>query len=515
MTITTAAGATDTLRWEPPAKGDWRGLHDHFPRALTPEYQRLLARGMTDGEAQHFAAYGLPARTIEPAFVHGRVFVSAAPLVGPRSDRVPPTWAMWLAVRAVPAFRRRERAAARALAGRRWLAEADRWYQVERPAWEDRNNALDAVDPATLDGPSLVEHLGAARANAQAGYLDHFRLHGADLLPTGLFLARAADWGIDPHDASELLAGSSPASRGGGELPAWRLVTGYDLDERCAAELPDLPAAPGDTPPAGERPAVNEAEARMRAQVPDVDQEEWSRLLADARATYGVRDDNGLVTGAWPVGLLRRAMLEAGRRLIDAGALHEVEHAVELTVDELVAALEASPGQPSAQEAADRCAERARLSAVVPPTTLGPLQDLPVQAMTPAMGTITRALLTTRDLGTSRPGERPRLTGVGIGEAAVTGRALVAVDTADAFQRFEPGDIVITRGTCPAWNAVLALAGGVVTEEGGPLSHAAIIARELRLPALVGASEAVALVPDGATVELDPAAGRITLVDAP
>src|SRR5437764_10197607 len=122
MTTSTAPSGP-TLRWDPPGKGDWRGLHDHFPRALTPEYERLLALGMAEGEAMHFARYGLPARTLQPGFVHGRVFVSAAPLVGPASNRLPPTWALWLAVRAVPAFRRRAAAARAAVGERRWLAD--------------------------------------------------------------------------------------------------------------------------------------------------------------------------------------------------------------------------------------------------------------------------------------------------------------------------------------------------------------------------------------------------------
>ncbi len=586
--MTPTARTTDTdaasgqeaapLRWDPPGKGDWRGLHDHFPRALTPEYQRLLAQGMTEGEAEHFALYGLPARTIEPAFVHGRVFISAAPLVGPRSNRVPPAWAMWLAVRLVPVFRRRGRAAARAVAERRWLAEAERWFGVDRPAWLARNAELDAVDPAGLDDDGLVAHLRAVRANAASGYRDHFRLHGTDLLPTGMFLARAIDWGIDPHAAADLLAGSSPASRGDGTLPRWRLVTGYDLDDRCAAELPDVPTpaggpggargagrsggargagrsgvAPGGGEAAGKSapgpgasaaalavsaspgPTVDvdhRAEDALRARVPAADRDEWDQLLTDARATYGVRDDNGLLTAAWPVGLLRRAMLEAGRRLAERSALQDPEHAVELTVDELVATV-ASPVAGSAagstaaprsaasdgvapvcaDEAAARRAQRDRLTAAVPPASLGPAQDLPVDAMPAAMRTITRALLTTRDLGTSELGERPPLSGVGIGTDVVQGRALVTLDPAEAFARFEPGDVVITRGTCPAWNAVLAAAGGVVTEEGGPLSHAAVIARELGLPAVVGAADAATRVPDGATVELDPAAGTIRIID--
>src|SRR5438309_1346543 len=188
---TSVAPSRPTLRWDPPGKGDWRGLHDHFPRALTPEYQRLLAKGMEDGEADYFERYGLPARTLQPAFVHGRVFVSAAPLVGPASNRVLPNWLLRLVVRLLPAFRRRAAAAETTLRRRPWLAEADRWYAVERPAWQARDAALDAVDPADLDDHALAEHLLAARAIADEGYRDHFRLHGPDLLPTALFLVRA------------------------------------------------------------------------------------------------------------------------------------------------------------------------------------------------------------------------------------------------------------------------------------------------------------------------------------
>ena len=95
----------------------------------------------------------------------------------------------------------------------------------------------------------------------------------------------------------------------------------------------------------------------------------------------------------------------------------------------------------------------------------------------------------------------------------MTGRACVALDPTEAFVRFEPGDIVVTAGTCPAWNAILALAGGVITEEGGPLSHAAVIARELGLPALIGCAGAMTQIPDGATVELDAGAGAVRVIE--
>jgi pyruvate,water dikinase len=70
----------------------------------------------------------------------------------------------------------------------------------------------------------------------------------------------------------------------------------------------------------------------------------------------------------------------------------------------------------------------------------------------------------------------------------------------------------VTPFTAPTYNAVLAMAGGLVTEEGGLLCHAAVIARELGLPAVIGAQDAMSAIPDGATIEVDPLAGEVRLV---
>ena len=74
-----------------------------------------------------------------------------------------------------------------------------------------------------------------------------------------------------------------------------------------------------------------------------------------------------------------------------------------------------------------------------------------------------------------------------------------------------PGDIVVAPYTAPTYNSVLAMAGAIVTEEGGPLCHAAVIARELGLPAVIGALGAMDL-PDGATIEVDPKAGAVRVL---
>ncbi|MDQ3146798.1 MAG: PEP-utilizing enzyme, partial [Actinomycetota bacterium] len=129
-----------------------------------------------------------------------------------------------------------------------------------------------------------------------------------------------------------------------------------------------------------------------------------------------------------------------------------------------------------------------------------------------AMRTVVRALLAVRDHGSVDIHGREPLSGDGIGEGSAVGRALLVDDAGEALARFEPGDVLVARGTTPAYNVVLACAAGVVTEEGGQLSHAAVLARELGLPAVIGAPGAMRLVPDGALVEVDAAAGRVRVL---
>ena len=60
---------------------------------------------------------------------------------------------------------------------------------------------------------------------------------------------------------------------------------------------------------------------------------------------------------------------------------------------------------------------------------------------------------------------------------------------------------------------VLTLAGGLVTEEGGPMCHAAVLSRELNLPAVIGVTGALETIKDGAIVEVDPENNSVRILD--
>ncbi len=102
-----------------------------------------------------------------------------------------------------------------------------------------------------------------------------------------------------------------------------------------------------------------------------------------------------------------------------------------------------------------------------------------------------------------------RLTGTAGSTGTATGTARVVRDPSD-FSRVRPGDVLVCPFTDPAWTPLLRIAAGVVTETGGVLSHAAIIARERGIPAVLGIAGATVLILDGSPVTIDGTAGTVT-----
>ncbi len=72
------------------------------------------------------------------------------------------------------------------------------------------------------------------------------------------------------------------------------------------------------------------------------------------------------------------------------------------------------------------------------------------------------------------------------GATAYTGRACVAADAEEALDRLRNGDVLVATHTTPAYEAVMPIAGAIVTENGGLMSHAAIVRREHGIPAVLG-----------------------------
>jgi phosphoenolpyruvate synthase/pyruvate phosphate dikinase len=103
------------------------------------------------------------------------------------------------------------------------------------------------------------------------------------------------------------------------------------------------------------------------------------------------------------------------------------------------------------------------------------------------------------------------LHGLAVNSGVYEGTARL-VDDASDFGRIEAGDVLVTRMTSPYFNVVLPLLGAIVTDRGGQLSHAAIVAREYGIPGIVGTREATLKIPDGARVQVDGTSGEVRLL---
>jgi rifampicin phosphotransferase len=171
---------------------------------------------------------------------------------------------------------------------------------------------------------------------------------------------------------------------------------------------------------------------------------------------------------------------------------------------------------PSSEELAQRREHRTSRAARDAPPYLGPPPTPPPDpsSLPPGGARLARALgISIQALfGSSEAQHEERvIRGLSASPGVYEGPARRVSDRAE-FRRIAQGDVLVTETTTEAFNILLPLLGAIVTDSGGLLSHAAIVAREYGIPGVVGTRDATVLVPDGARVRVDGAAGEVTLL---
>jgi phosphohistidine swiveling domain-containing protein len=187
----------------------------------------------------------------------------------------------------------------------------------------------------------------------------------------------------------------------------------------------------------------------------------------------------------------RRATLELADRLVRAGELastDEVDVLADWELEELVAG-----------RATTTASERERRA-----------QALAEMRAAPPLPPVVRD---GHEVELAAEGEGD-LRGWGASPGVYRGRVRVARTTAEA-RDLQPGEILVAPATDPSWTPLFLLAGAVVVERGGTLSHAAIVARELGLPAVLNARNATRRLHTGDQVEVDGSEGVVRLAAEP
>lgn len=539
--------ATET-RFDPPGPGFWELDAVHFPRAVTRYWAEMHPEPFARGSGEFMRYYGMLLERLGYEYVNGFGYKTAVPVA---DEDVPAR------------FERAEEV----FEGKLWRDQLREWDETFKPASIAIHKELQSVDPDGLSDEELVAYLTRCREHHVEMIYQHMRHTGAAIVPMGDFLAHAGDWtGLPAAELLGLMRGAAPVSAGASaelerlrvtiandpaareilesegdpgdvlerlrsrdsdagraaaaylDLVGNRLVQGFDISNPYALELPASLLQAIRVAVSGEGLAhsdVDERVAAVRSKVPEEHRAEFDGLLEEARHTYRIRDERGVFSDIWASGIMRRAALAAGRRLADRGRIAEAEHFIDAGFDEMRSLLTGGNG-PSAEELAERFERRKSGSAKAAPAHLGTPPPPPPDpsGLPPAAARVMRAtgIVIGEMFGSSQEEhEGDVLRGLAASPGVYEGPAR-RVSGPEEFGRIAQGDVLVTESTSEAFNILLPLLGAIVTDSGGLLSHAAIVAREYGIPGVVGTRNGTDRITDGERVRVDGDTGRVAVL---
>ncbi|NRA86551.1 MAG: hypothetical protein HRU28_03990 [Rhizobiales bacterium] len=238
-----------------------------------------------------------------------------------------------------------------------------------------------------------------------------------------------------------------------------------------------------------------------------------------------LRDERGLYTDVFANGLARRAILEAGSRLAQRGLLKSRETLLYASVEEMVMLLDTGDAEKVDITEIERRQEFCDTHSLEDaPLTIGdashydvpsiddiPTSDafLPLRALSVIMNEIYEN--DEDDEHSDESNQLAKIQGQPVNSGVYEGVARV-INSVDDFSRICQGDILVARSTTASYNVILPLLGAIVTDRGGQLSHAAIVAREFGMPAVVGTREATRLIKDGDKIVVNGDNGTVMII---
>ena len=529
-----------------------------MPVSVTALIQDVYPEAFARGFAETVAPWGLLLDGNQLRFVNG--FPYTQPVMfdapGPDGPKAPEELGAEI--------ERRAAIAEKAFEDKPWRNVLERWDREIKPAAIARHQALAGVDLGALDTEALRGHLHACVEHLGAMWYQHHRFNTMAMLPVGDFVLHASEWsqrdpvpmfavfdgyspvsGVVPPEladavtalrddpaAQALLDGDAAAADRMADLrsrvpavdeymaaSAHRLSAGFDLTNPTIGERPDVVLDRIRAALGFEGHDTTRADAladEIRADVPTEHQAAYDELLAEARLVYRLRDERGLYSDAAAVGILRLALIELGRRLADAGRINFMYDTLDVTAAEIDQLLDGD-ASPTADELSARVARRKELSALGAPKTLGPpapepppLDTLPssIARVMSALGFYIQGLM--GDVETPI-GDSDVVIGIAASPGEVEGRARIVRNFDDLFE-LEEGEVLVTPATGESFNAFLHLVAAIVTDHGSFASHAAIMGREMGVPAVVGTVDASSRIPNGAQVRVDGKAGTIVVL---
>jgi len=257
--------------------------------------------------------------------------------------------------------------------------------------------------------------------------------------------------------------------------------------------------------------AIVEARAKLKG-YPQKVITQFETLLKAAQTATVVHEEHNFWIDQRMFYYLRQIILEIGWRLMEEGRLENVGDVFYLSIEDYKDK-NASELQNKVRE---RKAEMEHFRLIPPPATLGvalafDLGDDAGPLLRAIMKVDGAALKVDRAQTNANGNHSQTVKGQPGSSGIVRGTAKVIHSLGEAG-KLQKGDVLIAVSTLPPWTPLFATAAAVVTDEGGVLSHCAVVAREYRIPAVVGTGHATSTFHDGQLLEVDGGAGSVRLV---
>jgi pyruvate,water dikinase len=534
-------------------EGFWAFDKMHAPRPLTPLSQDLVMATISRGFTQAQAEYDCPVVASSQAINH-YFYMAFHPHPDPEviEDRM--TRYMGMVEQTVP------------LVGKRWASE---WFPMIR----ERNEAERDVDYAAMSDEELfARYHEMTRWMEQMwyvhGHINFALISGAALSdfydevmqpddPTEAYQilqgyhTRPVDaahglWSLsrtvkrnptlsqlfEEHPPRELVSELARSEEGRAFMAevraylydfGWRSDAVYDLADVPWIEDPKIPLGniaryvpmdDSEDPMIKFEEAVRRREdltAKVRAALAgDPDRlGRFEELFDAAQYAYPLTEDHAFYIDQMGVVLFRRFVRALGERLAARGCFDAGDDVFYLYDREVRDAI--ANGTDYRTVVADRKAELAACAALTPPDALGTPPPPPRAGdfVDPFMDS-----LVSRLLGIKPPAEGEVdpavIDGVAGSPGTYTGVARV-VRSLDEAGDLEDGEVMVCEMTLPPWVPMFAIAGAVVADVGGVMSHCAIVAREFGIPCVVGSVNGTSRIETGQTVTVDGTNGNVHL----
>ncbi|NOU94505.1 PEP-utilizing protein [Paenibacillus sp. LMG 31456] len=246
---------------------------------------------------------------------------------------------------------------------------------------------------------------------------------------------------------------------------------------------------------------VQEREARTRealAKMPEGElKQTFIRMYQWALDSWGLDEDHHFYIDAMLPAKSRLFLLKVGELLVEQGAFSDKEDICYLYLDELLEALSAptplhgTVEQRKIEHEANKQKQVAPFYGVPPEQPMNPVLE--------------------RIFGGKPPEIQEKeqtFTGYAASQGTYTGTVRVVRNPED-FAKVQQGDVLVCKTTTPPWTVLFSIVGAIVTDAGGILSHAGTVAREYKLPAVVGSKVATSVLKDGDRVTVDGTKGVV------